>query len=41
MDWECIDDDDFISVNNGYGLDCFVWSEYFREWIYIGLDGEL
>ena len=41
MDWECIDDNDFISVNNGYGLDCFVWSEYFREWIYIGIDGEL
>jgi hypothetical protein len=33
MDWECINDDDFISANEGYGLDCFVWSEVFREWL--------
>jgi hypothetical protein len=42
MDWELIGDNDFISVNDGYGLDCFVWSEVFREWLYLGgLDGEL
>lgn len=41
MDWECIVDDDFISVNQGYRLDCFVWSIVFREWLSIGLEGEV
>jgi hypothetical protein len=42
MDWERIDDDDFISVNeHGYGLNCFVWSIAFREWPSIGLEGEV
>jgi hypothetical protein len=41
MKWELMNDTWFDSVEEGYGLNCLVWSIDFRIWLqFLGLKGK-